>query len=332
MPVVLGIETSCDETAAALVVDGAVVAEVVYSQKVHASYGGVVPELASRDHVRKLCPIVRSVLDSASVSPRSLGAVAVAAGPGLPGALLVGACFAKGLAAAAGIPIVPVNHIEAHIFATKLGCDFAPPFLALVVSGGHTEIALVEDWGSYSLLGSTRDDAAGEAFDKVAAALGLPYPGGPQIDRLAAEGNPNAFELPRAMAKSGDLDFSFSGLKTAVLNLLDSLGPAEAKRRLPDIAASFQEAVVDALLMKLAEASKLTGVRSVAIVGGVAANRRLREKASEADWELCIPPPKYCTDNGATIAVTGEFYLMRGQTADLSFPTKPNWTLGESLL
>jgi len=331
--IVLGIETSCDETSVALVDDaGNVLGELVYSQAVHSRYGGVVPELASRHHIRKLYPMTRDLLDSAGVSYDEIGAVAVTAGPGLPGSLLVGTTFAKGFAYAGQKPIIAVNHLEGHIFAAKLACPgFEPPFLALLVSGGHTDIVMVRRWGEYEVLGSTRDDACGEAFDKVAKILGLPYPGGPQIQKCAEVGDPQFVNFPRAMLKSGDFDFSFSGLKTAVLNLVYQMGEDEVRRHLADICASFQEAVVDTLVGKLRAAVSHCSTDRVAIVGGVAANRRLREVASQQGWKLCIPPIKYCTDNATVIALAGLFHLRRGEKTLYDFMINPAWRLGEKL-
>ncbi len=331
--IVLGIETSCDETSVALVDDaGSVLGELVYSQTVHSRYGGVVPELASRHHIRKLYPMTRDLLESAGVSYDKIGAVAVTAGPGLPGSLLVGTTFAKGFAYPGQKPIIAVNHLEGHIFAAKLACPgFEPPFLALLVSGGHTDIVMVRRWGEYEVLGSTRDDACGEAFDKVAKILGLPYPGGPQIQKCAEGGDPQFINFPRAMLKSGDFDFSFSGLKTAVLNLVYRMGEDDVRRHLADICASFQEAVVDTLVGKLRAAVSHCSTDRVAIVGGVAANRRLRQVASQQGWKLCIPPIKYCTDNATVIALAGAFHLRRGEKTPYDFMINPAWRLSEKL-
>ena len=325
--IVLGIETSCDETAVSIISGRKVLSEKIYSQEVHAKYGGVVPELASRDHIKKLFPLTREAFSDAGLAPQDIEGVAVSAGPGLPGALLVGTTFAKGLATALNIPIIAINHLEGHIFIIRLLYELPTPFLALLVSGGHTELVLVKEWGEYDVLGTTRDDAAGEAFDKAAKALGLPYPGGPSIEKLAKNGNPKAFDFPRAMLKSGDLDFSFSGLKTALINMLRKLKKNEVENRLADIAASFQEAVVDSLIVKLADAVRLTGTKYVALVGGVAANERLREKVSELGVKLYAPPKKYCTDNATMIACAGEFYLEKGVSSPLTFSIKPNWGL-----
>ena len=327
--IVLGIETSCDETAAAILKNTQIVAEAVFSQTEHAQYGGVVPELASRDHIRKLPPMVISLFKDSGIEPKAIDAVAVTAGPGLPGALIIGASFAKAFAYANKIPIIAVNHLEGHIFAVSLTSRILPPFLILLVSGGHTEIVSVDDLGVYHTLGATRDDAVGEAFDKVAQAIGLQYPGGPQIQEIAGSGDKDAIHFPRAMMNSGDFDFSFSGLKTAVLNLLDEWGTKKAAENIANIAASFQEAVVDTLLGKLAFAVERTGISKVAIVGGVASNRRLRTKAGAKKWELFIPESKYCTDNAAMIAAAGLFHLERGEYSKLNFTTKPSWKIDE---
>ncbi|MCD6417850.1 tRNA (adenosine(37)-N6)-threonylcarbamoyltransferase complex transferase subunit TsaD [bacterium] len=315
---ILGIETSCDETAVAIIHNEDILAEAVYTQKIHSRYGGVIPEFASRDHIRKLYPMVKDIFSSALVKPDDLDGVAVSSYPGLPGALLVGYSFAKGLTFAADVPLVKVNHLEGHLFAAKFS-GAEPPFIALLVSGGHTEIIFVREWGVYEILGTTRDDAAGEAFDKIAQILGLPYPGGPQIQKLAEGGNPDAIKFPRAMMKSNDYDFSFSGLKTAAINLLYDWGAEKVRNNIGDICASFQEAVVDSLLNKLSRAVKEFEVDEIVIVGGVAANERLRQKAYEIFKDVKIPPKKYCTDNGAMIAFAGKFHLERGETEFTEF-------------
>ncbi len=332
--IVLGIETSCDETSVAVVrgEDEQILAELVYSQSIHSRYGGVVPELASRHHIKKLFPMTRQVLEEAKIAPEGIDIIAVTAGPGLPGSLLVGTTFAKGFGLPRKIPIVAVNHLEGHIFAVRAGCEnFAPPFLTLLVSGGHTDLIFVREWGKYEILGSTRDDACGEAFDKVAKILGLPYPGGPQIQKCAEGGNPEFVHFPRAMLDSGDLDFSFSGLKTAVINTLEKLGEQVVREHLSDICASFEQAVVDTLIAKLHAAAKKTGTDRIAIVGGVAANRRLRQTAASQNWNLCIPPIKYCTDNATVIALAGIFRARRGEFAPYDFMINPAWRLEEPL-
>ncbi len=308
---VLGIETSCDETAAAVVKNGReVLSNVVASQmESHRRFGGVVPEIASRHHVEQITLVIEEAMQQAGVSFAGLDAVAVTAGPGLVGALLVGVNAAKALAFAHGLPLIGVHHIAGHIYANQLVAEMKFPLLALVVSGGHTELVFMKEHGNFAVIGETRDDAAGEAYDKVARALGLPYPGGPHIDRLAHEGEP-VIDLPRAWLEEGSYDFSFSGLKSAVLNALHN-----AKQRGEEIdprqmAASFQASVVDVLVTKTVQAAKEYRVRQVLLAGGVAANRGLRaalqDKMKELpDVELVIPPLSLCTDNAAMIAVSG---------------------------
>jgi N6-L-threonylcarbamoyladenine synthase len=331
---VLGLETSCDETAAAVVRDGVVaLADVVFSQiDVHRRWGGVVPELASRNHLVQVLPVVDEALRRAGVALHDLDALAVTSGPGLIGALLVGLQAAKGMAAAAHKPLVGVNHLEGHLLAIRLAPRAPdPPFLGLVVSGGHTSLHAVESYGRYRLLGSTRDDAAGEAYDKVAKMLGLPYPGGAQIDRLAQGGDPKAIRFPRARLKGSELDFSFSGLKTAVLTWL-SKREAPKGQALADLAASFQEAVADPLTRKAMKAARRAGLRKLVLCGGVAANSRLRalaaERAAEEGVELFLPPPRLCTDNGAMIAVAGTHAFLRGERAGMDLNADPSWRLG----
>ncbi len=331
---VLGIETSCDETAAAVVRDGRVaLSDVVSTQiEVHRRWGGVVPELASRNHVVQVMPVVDEALARANVALCDLDALAVTSGPGLIGALLVGVQAAKSMAWAAGKPLVGVNHLEGHLLAIRL-VERAPepPFLGLVVSGGHTSLYAVEAFGTYRLLGSTRDDAAGEAYDKVAKMLGLPYPGGVQIDRLAQGGDRAAIRFPRATIKGSELDFSFSGLKTSVLTHLKRVGRPEGQA-LADLCASFQEAVADPLTKKAVRAARRSGLRQLVLCGGVAANSRLRalatERGGEAGLEVFLPPPRLCTDNGAMIAVAGEHALRRGERASLSLNADAAWRLG----
>lgn len=331
---VLGIETSCDETAAAVVRDGRVaLSDVVSSQvEIHKRWGGVVPELASRNHVVQVLPVVDEALARAQVSLADLDALAVTTGPGLIGALLVGLQAAKSLAWAARKPLVGVNHLEGHLLAIRLLENAPePPFLGLVVSGGHTSLYAVQSFGSYRLLGSTRDDAAGEAYDKVAKMLGLPYPGGIHIDKLAAHGDPNAIRFPRANVKGGELDFSFSGLKTAVLTHLRK-HPDPHGSELADLCASFQEAVADPLTRKALKAAKRFGLNRLVLCGGVAANSRLRalaaERALQSNLEIFLPPVKLCTDNGAMIAVAGTHAFLRGERADPTLNADPAWRLG----
>ncbi|MCZ6632103.1 MAG: tRNA (adenosine(37)-N6)-threonylcarbamoyltransferase complex transferase subunit TsaD [bacterium] len=320
---VLGIETSCDETAAAVTVDGRILSNIVFSQTEHSLYGGVVPELASRNHVRKILPIVRQALDEAGMDLQGLGGIAVTQGPGLVGSLLVGVSAAKGLAMGAELPLLGVHHIEGHLFAGVLEHpELRPPFLALVVSGGHTELVFVSELGVYEIWGRTRDDAAGEAFDKVAKLLGLleegqVTQGGPRISALAAGGNPTAFQFPRALMGTGSFDFSFSGVKTSVLYQTRELSEEERRDRCADISASFQAAVVDVLVHKTIEAAIASGVERILITGGVAANRCLRGEmehtARDRGLQVFFPTIKLCTDNAAMISGVGSFRLARGE-------------------
>ena len=334
---VLGIETSCDETAAAIVEDGRrVLADVVASQiLVHAPYGGVVPEVASRQHVATIIPVIQRTVADAGIALGDLDAIAVTCGPGLVGALLVGVETAKSLAFALGKPLIGVNHLAGHLAAIFLGDDPPPPFphLALLVSGGHTALIRVDEPGRTSLLGATRDDAAGEAFDKVGKLLGLGYPGGVAIDRLAATGNPRAVELPRALPARDDLDFSFSGLKTAVSTRLAKTGVPEGPA-LADFCASFQSAVVDVLVRKSRRALVREGLGALVVCGGVAANRGLRtalaEAAREDGFGLFIPPPKRCTDNAAMIAAEGSALFLRGKRSGLDLAVDPGLPLSAS--
>ncbi len=311
---ILGIETSCDETAAAVVEDGGrICSDVVASQiAVHSPYGGVVPELASRKHVEAILPVIHQALDEAGITAGELDAIAVTQGPGLVGALLVGLSAAKAMAYALDRPLLAVNHLEGHMHAAFLGQErLAVPFICLVVSGGHTALYRVDPDGQSHFLGSTRDDAAGEAFDKVAKLLGLGYPGGVVIDRLAAQGNPQAFQFPKAYLEQDSLEFSFSGIKTSVANFVRRFGaPAKSGETLPyrleDLVASFQEAVVEVLVSKTLKAAALSGVKDVAVVGGVAANSRLRQRLQEETathrLNLHLPPLRFCTDNAVMIA------------------------------
>ena len=333
---VIGIETSCDETGVA-VYDSrrGLLAHALHSQvALHDPYGGVVPELASRDHVRRLLPLVRRVLADAGVALGSVDAVAYTQGPGLAGALLVGASAACALARGLGVPAVPVHHLEAHLLSPLLG-DEAPafPFLALLVSGGHTQLMRVAGIGRYELLGETRDDAAGEAFDKTAKTLGLPYPGGPALAALAERGRPGRVRFPRPMLDRPDeLDFSFSGLKTAVV-LACAERPLEEGRR-ADIAAEFQEAVVDVLVGKCVAAVERTGVSRLVVAGGVGANARLRERldaeGGRAGFRVHYPRIEFCTDNGAMIALAAALRLEAGAAATTdgyAFTVRPRWEL-----
>lgn len=321
---VLGIDTSCDETAAAVLSEGReILSSVVASQFFHADYGGVVPEYASRAHMRSIVPVVREAVARAGIDYADLDGVAVTNRPGLVGCLLVGASFAKSLAFSLGVPFVGVDHIEGHVFAVKLADEgVSPPLVCLVASGGHTELVLVKGWGDYETLGRTRDDASGEAFDKVGKLVGLAYPAGPAIERLASGGDPAAYDFPRAMMERGNLDFSFSGLKTAVRYRLDDMGRVPEGDELRDFLASFQAAVVDALVTKTVRAAEAGGVATIGIGGGVAANQALRdamsEEAARLGIEVVFPPKNLCTDNGAVIAAVGDSLLSRGVADDLS--------------
>ena len=329
---VLGIETSCDETGIALYhTERGLLGHVLHTQvAMHADYGGVVPELASRDHIRRVLPLTERVLREANCRLRDLDAVAYTQGPGLAGALLVGASIGSSLAYSLNIPAIGVHHLEGHLLSPLLS-DPAPsfPFIALLVSGGHTQLMRVKDIGQYELLGETVDDAAGEAFDKSAKLLGLGYPGGPALAKLAASGNAARFNLPRPMINSGDLNFSFSGLKTAVLSVtkrepLDEQGRA-------DLAASTQAAIVDVLAEKSLQALAVTGAKRLVVAGGVGANQRLRDRltqeAAAKNLEVFYPKLEFCTDNGAMIALAGALRLQAGALGSMVFGVKPRWDL-----
>jgi N6-L-threonylcarbamoyladenine synthase len=331
---VLGIETSCDETAAAVVDDGLkILSSVLASQHdVHGRFGGVVPELASRAHLERLNPVVEEALGQAGTGWKEIEGVAVTQGPGLVGALLVGLASAKAMALALDVPLIGVNHLEGHIYANFLEHGPPdPPYVCLLVSGGHTMLVHMPEEHRYQVLGQTVDDAAGEAFDKVARFLGLGYPGGPVLDRLAREGNPEYVRFPRAMAGSGDLDFSLSGLKTAVVRHVKAERAAGREPPAADLAASFQEAVVDVQVQKTMAASEATGVRTVLLGGGVVANSRLRERmAQEAEGRglrLLHPSPELCTDNAAMIASVGHFRLALGERSSHDIAAEPGLPL-----
>ncbi len=329
---VLGIETSCDETGVALYDGGrGLLAHALYSQvAMHAEYGGVVPELASRDHVRKLLPLIDEVLAQAEVSRRDIDGIAYTAGPGLIGALLVGAAVGRSLAWGLGIPAVAVHHMEGHLLAPMLEAEPPEfPFVALLVSGGHTMLVRVDGVGRYAILGESLDDAAGEAFDKTAKLLGLGYPGGPVLARLAEQGDPDAYRFPRPMTDRPGLDFSFSGLKTFTLTTWQKSGQSEQEK--VDIARAFQDAVVDTLAIKCKRALEQTGLKRLVIAGGVSANKGLREKLKQMGDKLGVavyyPRPEFCTDNGAMIAYAGHQRLAAGQQETLAFTATPRWPL-----
>jgi len=331
---VLGIETSCDETGVALYdsARGLLAHEVHTQAALHAEYGGVVPELASRDHIRRTLPLVRRVLERGGARLEQIDAVAYTEGPGLAGALLVGASIAAGLAYGLGVPAIGVHHLEGHLLSPLLSkTPPAFPFVALLVSGGHTQLMEVEGVGRYRLLGETLDDAAGEAFDKTAQVLGLGYPGGPALAQLADRGQRGRHRLPRPMIASGDLEFSFSGLKTAVLTLVRHAALDDAAKA--DVAAEFQEAVVDVLVAKCRAALEATGHRRRVIAGGVGANRRLRERldatAAADGFEVYYPELELCTDNGAMIALAGALRLQSSAPRGYAFTVRPRWDLAQ---
>jgi tRNA N6-adenosine threonylcarbamoyltransferase len=335
---ILGIETSCDETGVALydADNSHLLAHALHSQsEMHDEYGGVVPELASRDHIRRIVPLIRQLFDRTGRAISELGAVAYTEGPGLAGALLVGASFARGLAFALGVPAIGIHHLEGHLLSPLLSARPPQfPFVALLVSGGHTQLLRVDAVGQYALLGETQDDAAGEAFDKTAKLLGLGYPGGPQVAKLAESGKPGRYRLPRPMIASGDLDFSFSGLKTAVLLLVRGGEPSPQFHA--DVARAFEDAIVDVLVAKCALAIERTGLSRLVVAGGVGANRALRERLEAArvksGFEVFFPELELCTDNGAMIAFAAAQRLRAGAHAadEHGFTVRPRWEL-ESL-
>ena len=332
--IVLGIETSCDETGVAVYAgERGLLGDALYSQVgLHAKYGGVVPELASRDHVRKLLPMIHQAIDNSGISLGDINGVAYTAGPGLVGALLVGATAGRSLAWTLGVPAIGIHHMEGHLLAPMLEPDPPDfPFLALLVSGGHTLLVEVDGIGRYRVLGDSVDDAVGEAFDKTATLLGLSYPGGPALAALAREGNPQRFKFPRPMTDRPGLDFSFSGLKTFALNTWRESAQTDADRA--DIARAFEEAVVDTMAIKCRRAVAQTGLQTLVIAGGVGANVRLRERLGELmskeGGRVCFPRPEFCTDNGAMIAYAGYRRLQAGQHESLSIKAMPRWSLEE---
>jgi N6-L-threonylcarbamoyladenine synthase len=325
---VLGVETSCDETAAGIVKDGKeILSNIILSQEIHSKYGGVVPEIASRIHITELVDMIDKALLNAGVKLDNIDGLAVTYGPGLVGCLLVGLSFIKSVHLAKGIPFYGVNHLEGHIFAGKLEhAGLGLPHIALVASGGHSNLYLVEDWGQYKLLGSTRDDAPGEAFDKISKLLGLGYPGGPAIEKAALGANRNFIKFPRAQMGRESYEFSFSGLKTAVSVYVQDKSTEFIEAHRTDLAASFQEAVADILVRKTMAAAESYGIQQISVTGGVARNKRLRElfeERREADTQVFFPSPILCTDNGAMIAACGSFHLARNEHSNLDLNAIP---------
>jgi N6-L-threonylcarbamoyladenine synthase len=334
---ILGIESSCDDTAAALICNGKILANVVANQEVHRSYGGVVPELASRAHQQNIIPVVHKALQQANIRKEDLSAIAFTRGPGLMGSLLVGSSFAKSFALGLGIPLIEVNHMQGHILAHFIQDDRNTeipefPFLCLTVSGGHTQIVVIKDHFDMTVLGETIDDAAGEAFDKAAKIMGLPYPGGPLIDKHAKSGNPHSFNFPKPHVPG--LDFSFSGLKTAFMNFINTESakdPQFVEKNRDNICASMQHTIIEILMSKLISASEETGIRQIAIAGGVSANSglraRLKELETEKGWKVFIPPFEYCTDNAAMIAITGYYKFLKNDFASQDVAPLPRYAL-----
>ena len=335
---ILAIESSCDETAAAVVKNGReVLSNVINTQiAIHTEYGGVVPEIASRKHIENINPVIKKALTDAGVTLDDIDAIGVTYGPGLVGALLVGVAEAKAIAFAKNKPLVGVHHIEGHISANYVeNKELEPPFVALVVSGGHTHLVKVNDYGEYEIIGRTRDDAAGEAFDKVARAIGLGYPGGPKIDKLAKEGNPEAIEFPRAHVDDAPYDFSFSGIKSAVLNYINSVNMQGKEINRADVAASFQKAVVDALVSRAVKLAKECGMDKLAIAGGVASNSALRaavqEECAKNNIRFYSPSPVLCTDNAAMIGAAAYYEYIKGVRHGYDLNAVPNLKLGERI-
>lgn len=326
----LALETSCDETSAAVIRDGRQILSNIISTQVpiHRKFGGVVPEIASRQHIEYVMPIIKEALDTANVPLQDIDHIGVTYGPGLVGALLVGVAAAKALSFALDKPLVGVNHMEGHIFANFLSHpELEPPFLSLVVSGGHTQLVKIEGYNTFTLLGQTRDDAAGEAFDKIARVMGYPYPGGPQIDKLAKEGNPNAIAFPKALHEKHNFEFSFSGLKSAVLNYLHTQEQRKSSYNVHDVAASFQKTVVETLVEKTMDAAAYCHMKKIAVAGGVSANSALAAAMEQAcaahGYSFYRPDPVLCTDNGAMIGCRAYYMAMEGHFADLTLNAKP---------
>lgn len=333
---ILAIESSCDETAASVVKNGRQILSNVISSQIalHTLYGGVVPEIASRKHIEKINQVIEQALSDANVTLEDIDAIGVTYGPGLVGALLVGVAEAKAIAYAAKKPLVGVHHIEGHVSANFIEHpDLEPPFVCLIVSGGHTHLVVVKDYGEFEIIGRTRDDAAGEAFDKVARAVGLGYPGGPKVDKAAKEGNKHAVEFPRAKVGDSPYDFSFSGLKSAVLNHINHAKMMGEKMNVPDLTASFQNAVVDSLVTRAVAAAKEYGYEKLAIAGGVASNSALREAMQEAcdreNLQFYYPSPIFCTDNAAMIGVAAYYEYIKGHRSGWDLNAVPNLKLGE---
>ena len=327
--IILGIETSCDETASAVCKNGEIISSVVSQQIIHAEYGGVVPELASREHEILLNKVVHQALNQANINLPELDGIAVTQGPGLNGTLLTGICFAKGLGLGLGIPVVPINHLEGHIFANFIADPSLKfPFICLLVSGGHTQLWYVKTIENYKLLGETRDDAAGEAFDKGARILGLGYPGGPAIEKAAKGGDPNKIKFPRSLMGKDNLEFSFSGLKTSLLYFMDDFQDEDLKSK-TDVIASYQQAIIDVLVEKVKRAMRVTKSNQCVIAGGVASNQSLRNtlQSTLKNKKIIFPDPIYCTDNGAMICFLGEKKLLFKKYDSLSFSALPNLKL-----
>ena len=325
--IILGIETSCDETAVSVCKNGEILSNIISSQEVHNKFGGVVPEIASREHEKVLNILTEKAITSAEINKNEIDGIAVTNGPGLAGSLLTGVSFAKGLALGLNIKIIPINHLEAHIIANLVdNPDITFPFLCLLVSGGHTQIWLINGLDKYKLLGETRDDAAGEAFDKGARILGLGYPGGPEIEKCAENGNPNAVNFPRALIHTNEIEFSFSGLKTSLLYYMDSFESSN-DCNLNDVASSYQQAIIDSLLNKINLAALKTKVNTITIAGGVAKNKILRDKLKKdfSNYNIIFPDLKYCTDNAAMISFLGEIKLKLGGESNLNFGIYPNF-------
>ena len=327
--IVLGIETSCDETAASICKDGKIISSIVSQQFIHSTYGGVIPEIASREHEKLLNKIVNHSVDEAKIKIKDINVISVTNGPGLSGALLTGISFAKGLGLSLDIPVIPVNHLEAHIFSNFLADPTLKfPFICLLVSGGHTQLWNIKSMDNYKLLGETRDDAAGEAFDKGARILGLGYPGGPEIEREAKTGNPNKIQFPRSLMEKKSLEFSFSGLKTSLLYFMDDF-QEDSNITINDIIASYQQAIIDVLVEKLKRAILHTKVNNCVIAGGVASNNCLREqlKFELSDINIVFPDLSYCTDNAAMVSYLGHLKIQSNLNSPVNFTVSPNLKL-----